>query len=58
MLPSEDRMTDEPNKSGGPPRKPPPRDTLTIPGQRQKANQGKMKKPRPGPIQKPGRRRP
>lgn len=52
-------MADEPKPGNGPVKKQPPlRDTLTIPGQRPRGGNGKMKKSRPGPIQKPGRRRP
>lgn len=52
-------MADESKKKPGPAAKRPPvRDTLTVPGQRGSRTTGGMKKAQPGPIQKPGRRRP
>jgi hypothetical protein len=52
-------MADEPKKNFEPVKKrPPAQDTMTIPGQRGKNTRNKMKKAQPGPIQKPGRRRP
>jgi hypothetical protein len=52
-------MADEPKKKLEPAKKlPPAQDTMTIPGQRGRNTRSKMKKAQPGPIQKPGRRRP
>jgi hypothetical protein len=52
-------MADETRKKFDPVKqRPPVRDTMTIPGQRGKSAGSKMKKAQPGPIQKPGRRRP
>ena len=52
-------MADEPKKQPDPMvKRPPVRDTMTVPGQRETHSKGRMKKPQPGPIQKPGRRRP
>jgi hypothetical protein len=52
-------MADEPKKKLEPVKpRPPARDTMTIPGQRGRNTGNKMKKAQPGPIQKPGRRRP
>jgi hypothetical protein len=52
-------MADEPKKPQGPiKRRGPAPDTMTIPGQKGRNTRNKMKKAQPGPIQKPGRRRP
>ncbi len=49
-------MADEPKKKV-PEQRGPARDTMTVPGQRQKGGGG-MKKPPRSPIQKAGRKRP
>lgn len=49
---------DPPKKPAVPVKRPPARDTMTIPGQRPKGGSKGTAKGTPGPIQKPGRRRP
>ena len=50
-------MSDEAKKPALPPKRPPAKDTMTIPGQRHASGKGSNKAPM-APIKKVGRRRP